>query len=70
MEQVRGSADSQHWRVLGAEEFGRYGDRIVLSREEWLAALHLRPRSTSQVIGPIGSACAATCSHHAREAGR
>ena len=33
----------------GGDEFGRYSGAVAQSREDWLSALHLPPRSTSQV---------------------
>lgn len=44
---------AQEYRVFsdldGGDEFGRYTGTIHLDRDEWLAALRLPPRSTSQV---------------------
>lgn len=51
LEQLRSLA--REYRVFsdldGADEFGRYSGTIQLGRAEWLAALRLPPRSTSQV---------------------
>lgn len=51
LEQLRSLA--REYRVFsdldGADEFGRYSGTIHLDRAEWLAALRLPPRSTSQV---------------------